>query len=59
MIPSRSWITKMISAMLAPNPPTFNRQLMRTFFETSVRRFFLLRRKRSPKFFRQQFLVVN
>ena len=53
MILSRSWITKMISGMPVLDPPTFKRQLIRTFFETSVRRFFLLRRKRLPEFFRQ------
>ena len=53
MILSRSWITKMISGMPALDPPTFKRQLIRTFFETSVRRFFLLRRSRLPEFFRQ------
>ena len=53
MILSRSWITKMISGMPALDPPTFKRQLIRTFYETSVRRFFLLRRRRLPQFFGQ------
>ena len=43
MIRSRSRITKMIYAESAPDPPTFKRQLIRTFLETSVRRSFLLR----------------
>ena len=51
MIPSRTWPIKMISGMSAPDPPSFQRQLIQTVFETSVRRFFLLRRKRSPYFF--------
>ena len=37
MILLRSWITKMISEMSARDPPTFKRQVIRTFFETSVR----------------------
>ena len=53
MILSRSWINKMISGMLVLNPPTFKRQLIQTFFETFVRRFFLARQRRLPEFFRQ------
>ena len=53
MIPSRSRIMSMISAMSAPDPPTFKWPLIRTFFNTSLGRFFLLRRKRLPGFFRQ------
>ena len=53
MILSRSCITKMIFGMLALDPTTFRRQLIRTFFETCVRRFFLLRRRRLPEVFRQ------
>ena len=53
MILSRSRITEMISAMPALNPPTFRTQFIRTFSETYLRRFFLLRRRRLPEFFRQ------
>ena len=59
MILLRSWITKMISGMSERDRPTFKRQLIRTFFGTSVRRFFLLRRKRSPKVFRQELLAIS
>ena len=59
MILMRSWITKMISGMSAPDPPTFKRQLVRTFLETYVRQFFLLRRRRLPEFFRQSFLAIR
>ena len=53
MILSRGLITKMISEMPPLDPPTFKRQLIRTFFEPSVRRFFLLRWRRLPEIFRQ------
>ena len=53
MILSRSWITKTISGMPVLDPATFKEQLIRTFFETSVRRFFLPRQRRLPEFFRQ------
>ena len=59
MILSMSWITRMISGMPALDPPTFKRQLIRTFFETSVRTFFLLRRRRLPEFFRQYVLAIR
>ena len=59
MILSRCWITKMISGLSAPDPSSFKRQLTLTFFETSVRRVFLLRQKGSPEVFRQKFLAIG
>ena len=50
---SRSWIAKRISEISTHDPPIFKRQLIQTCLGTSVRRFFLPKPKKSPKFFRQ------